>query len=424
MLGDRPGARGAKASRRRGTQEAGGRRPGARRARSSGREGIPARRRKQRAGRHPGAAAPDGDERGQKQRRTRRPAGRCRAGERGRFVGRRGRHRSGGCDLTVRPGGRGRPRWRADRSVAPARSPTPHPPADPADPTPRSPTPHLQAARAVPSARSAMVRGVRPDRPPAEAGVRPDRPPAGAGGRTADLRRSRRHRRRGPAPHRAHCRYCAGQAWRAGGGVDRFRWGVVRPGVALTALPTAGHRRAYRRHPYPHRDWQGGGGAAAQPIGLQAACPTATGRHAGWWRASGLDPRGHRSGRSVAGVGRLGVALLARPRRGLGASPPIPGRAPSWPTPVGRLCLARGRVFSAERGERRGRFMLLGAEPEKPRTGRCGSFFSRIIPATLLTLPGGYPPSTIGAGGLNFRVRDGNGCDSAAMATGNRAHCG
>ena len=40
------------------------------------------------------------------------------------------------------------------------------------------------------------------------------------------------------------------------------------------------------------------------------------------------------------------------------------------------------------------------------------------------TLPGGYPPSTIGAGGLNFRVRDGNGCDSAAMATGNLAQNG
>ena len=33
------------------------------------------------------------------------------------------------------------------------------------------------------------------------------------------------------------------------------------------------------------------------------------------------------------------------------------------------------------------------------------------------TLPGGLPPSTIGAGSLNFRVRDGNGCDPAAMAT-------
>jgi hypothetical protein len=37
------------------------------------------------------------------------------------------------------------------------------------------------------------------------------------------------------------------------------------------------------------------------------------------------------------------------------------------------------------------------------------------------TLPGGLPPSTIGAGGLNCRVRNGNGCFPAAMATGNRA---
>ncbi len=35
------------------------------------------------------------------------------------------------------------------------------------------------------------------------------------------------------------------------------------------------------------------------------------------------------------------------------------------------------------------------------------------------TLPGGCPPSTIGAGGLHFRVRNGNGCFPAAIATGN-----
>ncbi len=34
------------------------------------------------------------------------------------------------------------------------------------------------------------------------------------------------------------------------------------------------------------------------------------------------------------------------------------------------------------------------------------------------TLPGGRPPSTIGAGGLNCRVRNGNGCFPAAMVTG------
>jgi hypothetical protein len=33
------------------------------------------------------------------------------------------------------------------------------------------------------------------------------------------------------------------------------------------------------------------------------------------------------------------------------------------------------------------------------------------------TLPGTHVPSTIGAGGLNFRVRDGNGWDPSAMAT-------
>ena len=33
------------------------------------------------------------------------------------------------------------------------------------------------------------------------------------------------------------------------------------------------------------------------------------------------------------------------------------------------------------------------------------------------TLPGPLDPSTIGAGGLNFRVRNGNGCDPSAMAT-------
>ena len=35
------------------------------------------------------------------------------------------------------------------------------------------------------------------------------------------------------------------------------------------------------------------------------------------------------------------------------------------------------------------------------------------------TLPRSCPRSTIGAGGLNFRVRDGNGCFPSAMVTGN-----
>ena len=37
------------------------------------------------------------------------------------------------------------------------------------------------------------------------------------------------------------------------------------------------------------------------------------------------------------------------------------------------------------------------------------------------TLPRGFPRSTIGSGGLNFRVRDGNGCDPSDIATGKLA---
>ena len=35
------------------------------------------------------------------------------------------------------------------------------------------------------------------------------------------------------------------------------------------------------------------------------------------------------------------------------------------------------------------------------------------------TLPRGFPRSTISSGGLNYRVRDGNGCDPSDIATGN-----
>src|SRR6266852_873950 len=37
------------------------------------------------------------------------------------------------------------------------------------------------------------------------------------------------------------------------------------------------------------------------------------------------------------------------------------------------------------------------------------------------TLPRRYQRSTIGPGGLNFRVRDGNGCGPSGIATGNRS---
>ena len=50
---------------------------------------------------------------------------------------------------------------------------------------------------------------------------------------------------------------------------------------------------------------------------------------------------------------------------------------------------------------------------------RCVERKSRQRP----TLPPGYPGSTIGAGGLNGRVRNGNGCDPSAMVTGVNLRC-
>src|SRR5579859_1209041 len=52
------------------------------------------------------------------------------------------------------------------------------------------------------------------------------------------------------------------------------------------------------------------------------------------------------------------------------------------------------------------------------------TFISEMWPFSILirqrpTLPHSYPCSTIGPARLNFRVRDGNGCDPRGMITGN-----
>jgi hypothetical protein len=54
-------------------------------------------------------------------------------------------------------------------------------------------------------------------------------------------------------------------------------------------------------------------------------------------------------------------------------------------------------------------------EKEKPRNS---SWASKIIPRQRPTLPRGLPRSTIGAEGLNGRVRNGNGCGPFAKVTG------
>ena len=70
---------------------------------------------------------------------------------------------------------------------------------------------------------------------------------------------------------------------------------------------------------------------------------------------------------------------------------------------------------------RRGGLKEIPAGPTRKARPRGAGLPSRLF-RRRPTLPGGYPPSTIGADRLNFRVRDGYGCDSVALATGNLAH--
>ena len=110
------------------------------------------------------------------------------------------------------------------------------------------------------------------------------------------------------------------------------------------------------------------------------------------------------------------------PRTGRGGrSGPLGGRRHDRPC-YRRLLWAPGRPQAAENRPAATRLTGLPATKKAPHHGVRG-LVSRLF-RRRPTLPGGIPPSTIGAGGLNFRVRDGNGCDSAAMATGNRAQCG
>ena len=112
----------------------------------------------------------------------------------------------------------------------------------------------------------------------------------------------------------------------------------------------------------------------------------------------------------------VSTAILPPLAAGTSCPWPLTGRAPAWTRRRRHLAIVRDRLRRpagpgpCQRGGARTR--------QTPAVGR--GPVSRLF-RRRPTLPGGNPPSTIGAGGLNFRVRDGNGCDSAAMATGNLA---
>ena len=132
-------------------------------------------------------------------------------------------------------------------------------------------------------------------------------------------------------------------------------------------------------------------------------------------RSRAPDPR--RSGRPPArGSGRP-RSLPARPLppelRPERAAPerPEPDR-PDWSRAASRRGF-RGGSSTGRPVVRRSHDT--GRRDDARLDGRASSF---EYPRQRPTLPEGLPPSTIGAGGLNGRVRNGNGCVPAAMATG------
>ena len=161
----------------------------------------------------------------------------------------------------------------------------------------------------------------------------------------------------------------------------------------------------------------------------------------------GPDPVRHQraAGNRDAGCHRppaddLPVGRADDPGRRSAPVPAADGRAPRpAPDPAPPARAADGRALPVGRGDRsvpgwgrlRGsssgggrrvtmvcRLPAVPSNPEREKGSPRGEPSSEKF-RRRPTLPGGLPPSTIGAGGLNFRVRHGNGCDSTAIATGN-----
>src|SRR5262245_27986257 len=61
----------------------------------------------------------------------------------------------------------------------------------------------------------------------------------------------------------------------------------------------------------------------------------------------------------------------------------------------------------------------VGGSAEKSKGAALAPFVH--LPRQRPTLPRRYQRSTSGPGGLNFRVRDGNGCGPSGIVTGNRS---
>ena len=179
---------------------------------------------------------------------------------------------------------------------------------------------------------------------------------------------------------------------------DERRDGRVRSSRHCPTAPPddrAPHSPRYRRARDDRSRSRPGLRATSTPV------PRMSGRPPGGRRRARLGPRA-RSGRPVAACRSVRPRIRpglsrASSRRGLRG-----GSSTTGPV-VGRASRYRAR----ERDDAR----LDGGRHLRKNRRRP-------------TLPGGLPPSTIGAGGLNCRVRNGNGCVPAAMATGSSVSLG
>ncbi len=171
------------------------------------------------------------------------------------------------------------------------------------------------------------------------------------------------------------------------------------------------------------------GRAGAAVVGRATPRPTIAGPSGG---AAPVTARARPAALVVASrVGRpSGPLPTAVPARLLGGAALAPGCCtPARARPLTVSAITRARwpssparslsgghpatVPATTPGTRIDRRRRPDAKKAPPR--RDGTFFIEIRRRP--TLPGDLSPSTIGAGGLNGRVRDGNGCDPTAIAT-------
>jgi hypothetical protein len=237
-----------------------------------------------------------------------------------------------------------------------------------------------------------------PPSAPAQAGAR-------AGGRWRGLRK-------GFAPGRSPdgCRPVCGRSQAARLGSFELAWSAPLPSLRLGARTV---RRCHvpRSISAPHRVHQtttAVTGRRRRPVGaFPLGCSIQPGRPAS---APRTVPSQRLALNSMTGSLPLGARIRAHLRQRGDRTRTVVrwnGRTVSCEASGGR---ARGVTLPAVEGTADRARTRLGTPEGVPNSEK-----SRRRP----TLPGSLLPSTIGAGGLNGRVRNGNGCAPSAIATGN-----